>query len=457
MLSDLFKKEIKETVNEICKVTPPKIKKDEDFIYKQVCNLIENKKNIFITGGGGVGKSYMLNKLRRRFDITVTSTTGVSALNVKGQTVHSWSGIGIANKDITTIVKKIKDNKRKLKQIQSTRILAIDEISMLDDYTLDYLNTVLKEVMGSYKPFGGLQVILIGDFFQLPPVKINEFKTTKPIDFCFNSKTWKELRLETIYLKKVYRQTDKKLIETLNNIREGNIEDTSIFDKCSSKPIETAIRLYATNDEVDTYNMYKYNQIDEKEYIYEAEDLVSSFVKGSYRWVSPYSKDTPEQDKLIFSSFSQNCKAPGTLTLKIGARVMLLQNIDVERGLVNGSCGTVIDLDNFLIEVKFDNGIRHIFEKNTFELEYNGFPKTKRTQYPLMLAWAVSIHKSQGCTFDNVFIDFKRIFTFGQAYVALSRVKTLDGLYLQNFDATKIKANPRVIEFYKRLEDGEKS
>lgn len=421
------------------------VKKETD--KQKVLRLLKEKRNIFITGGGGVGKSYLLKELCELRDITVTSTTGISALNVGGQTVHSWSGIGTASKSINEIVASIKKNKTRLYNIESTDILAIDEISMLDDFTLDYLNQVLKNVLQSNKPFGGLQVILIGDFFQLPPVQLGNNR-----DFCFNSKTWQELNLEIINLKKVYRQDDEQLITALNNIREGDISSCQIFaSRNFVEPSEDCVRLYATNEEVNNYNKLRFDAIKKPAKKFYSQDIIKCWIDGKKKDLKPNDPKVPDWDKAIYNTFNNSCKAPSCLELKQGCRVMLLQNIDVEGGLVNGSCGNVLKLTDFDVTVKFDNGRTFSVEKADFEYCQYGFVKVKRTQFPLALSYAVSIHKSQGMTFDKVFIDFSRIFTFGQAYVALSRVKSLLGLFIKNFNPLKIKANPSVINFYKNL------
>ena len=193
-----------------------------------ITNLINNHRNIFITGGAGTGKSYLLQQIKKQYpSLILTSTTGVSAININGQTIHSWSGIGIANQTINTTVNKIKNNKVTYKQIVMCEMLAIDEISMLDSETMKYIDTVLRKVREKNLPFGGIQTILIGDFFQLPPVK----KNLKDSDFCFNSQTWKELNLAPVVLKEVKRQTDKEFINMLNNLREGktNLDDLKII------------------------------------------------------------------------------------------------------------------------------------------------------------------------------------------------------------------------------------
>lgn len=434
-------------IRELFKTVDTKKSDLKDNILDKAIKLIEDGENIFITGGGGVGKSYLLKRLCEVFNITVTSTTGISALNVGGQTIHSWSGIGLANKSFAETLEKIQSNKYKKTQIHSTEILAIDEISMLDDYTFDFINSIIKEVNGNSKPFGGIQIILVGDFFQLPPVELGKNK-----DFCFKSKTWKELNLTTLNLTKVWRQDDLKLVKSLNDIREGINNNTEIFESRNFvTPPKDCVRLYSTNQEVNSYNKACFDAIPEKIYTYNSSNELFTRIGGVKKSVDPRISNLPEWDRLIYDNFNSNCKAPEKLELKKTCRVMLLQNINVEKGLVNGSCGEVIDLSPYMIKVKFDNGIIKEIERSDFEYYQNNKLKVRRNQFPLMLAYACSIHKSQGMTFDKVFVDFKRIFTFGQAYVALSRVRSLNGLFLSNFSPFKIQANPEVIQFYQDL------
>ena len=406
--------------------------------------------NVFITGGGGVGKSYLLNKLKEAHpELVLTSTTGISAININGQTIHSWAGIGIADKPIAATIKIIERNKKQLDNIQKTKLLAIDEISMLDNITLDYINTVLKVLRSDKRPFGGIRVILIGDFFQLPPVKIQE----KDYDFCFNSNTWKELDLKTIYLKKVHRQTDKNFVDCLNRAREGNIVQSDI-DLLNQRSVgyhdipENIIHLYSLNSFADKENEDKFRILPGPIYTFKAKDKVKVYNGKQTSWYEPESPKLSKLDKLKYKQFDSSCKCPKVLNLKKDARVMLLQNINFNKGLVNGLCGYVTKLRQDLVEVLFDNGETYKVKEADFTLNQYGKPKITRTQFPLCLAYATSIHKSQGCTFDKMFVDFKGIFAHGQAYVALSRVKTLDGLFMRHFNPNVIQANPVVKEFY---------
>ena len=339
------------------------------------------------------------------------------------------------------------------------KMLAIDEISMLDNRTFEYISEVLKRIRKWDKPFGGIQVIIFGDFFQLPPVKILEDGK----DFCFKSKTWTDLELIPIVLTEVKRQTEKDLSDTLNNIRLGNTNPHNIelFYKCNVKPDyivpKDVLQIFGTNIEADTYNNKCYNEIPNKAYDFESKDELFIYKEKSKDLISVINlKDTPEQtlnkyDLIALKRFNDDCKAPKTLSLKIGCRVMLLKNINVKKGLANGSCGTVIELTNDYIKISFDNGITTNIEPTEFEYIKEGLTKIRRTQYPLRLAYGITIHKSQGMTFDKLIVNFNRIFDYGQAYVALSRTRTAEGLIIKDFNPQKIIANKDVIEFYKEI------
>lgn len=437
----------------------------EDKVFEHIVALIEDGNNIFITGGAGVGKSYTLNKLKDKYGkkLHITSTTGISAINVNGQTLHSWVGIGLADKPIVDIVNKIRRKATLYKTLLCCEMLAIDEISMLDNYTFDYVNEVLKAVRENDKPFGGIQVLIFGDFFQLPPVRMKEDGK----DFCFNSQAWKELNLKTVLLKEVKRQSEKELSEALNNVRidKTSAEDLKVFYKRDVEPDYVApkdiLQIFGTNADADAYNDKCFNEIPERPYTYEAKDelyIYNDIGEASVTVIDTKDikdKTVSKYDLMALKKFNEDCKAPEKLELKEGCRVMLLKNIDVKKGLANGSCGTIKQLTSGSIDILFDNGVRANLLPAEFEYIKEGRTKIKRTQYPLRLAYGITIHKSQGMTFDKLVVNFNRIFDYGQAYVALSRTKTLEGLIIRGFDHNKIVANKEVVEFYKKLETEE--
>lgn len=428
---------------------------------KRIISLIEDKNNIFVTGGAGTGKSYILNQLRLHYrnKLHVTSTTGISALNISGQTIHSWAGIGIADKPVDVVVATIRKNPILLKQLLLAELLAIDEISMLDNDTFDYLNDVLKAVRKDKRPFGGIQLLLFGDFFQLPPVGLDE---ETGIDFCFNSHSWKELNLKTILLEEVKRQSDKEFINALNNVREDktDVDDMKVFFQCDYdfdyEPPRDILQIFSTNNRADAYNAQCFAEIESEPFEYVSKDELLIYNRDqeavSINLDSPEADKLSEYDRNCVKRFNEDCKATHVLELKVGCRVMLVKNQNIKAGLVNGSCGTVSNLTKNSITVLFDNGVEVNVSPENFEYIKENRPKVRRRQFPLRLAYGITIHKSQGMTFDKLVVNFNRIFAYGQAYVALSRTRSKEGLIIKGFDPNKIKANPKVIEFYKNLD-----
>ena len=426
---------------------------------KELIDILEDR-NVFITGGGGVGKSYLIKQLSEELPLVITASTGIAAVNIGGQTLHSWAGIGIGDKPIEQIVGFLNSpkGKTKLKEINKADFLVIDEISMLNSYILDYVNEVLKQVRGINEPFGGIRVIMVGDMLQLPPVKIGEMVeingANRLIDFCFNSQAWKELNPYVINLTKVYRQQDKDFIETLNKIRQGecDLKSEKLLQKRnfseSTEIDENIVKLYSVNEKADAENDRRFKALKGKAYKFYATDLIRSYIDGKSQMVGPTNSKLPSWDKAKYEAFDRDCRVPKVLELKKGARVILLSNTDFDSGLVNGSCGNVSEINDHSVKVKFDNGEECWIQEDTLEIKEGKNVKISRTQLPLRLAYGLTIHKAQGLTLDKVFIDFDRVFADGQAYVALSRAKTLEGLYLKHFNASKIFANDEVKNFY---------
>ena len=409
----------------------PDITKESESVQK-VLKLIGEHHNIFITGHAGTGKSYILSRLKALLpDIVVTSTTGIAAVNVNGQTLHSWAGIGICNKSVEDKVKDIYANTSLRNRILNCTILAVDEISMLDARVLEYTDSVLKEIRHSQKPFGGIQVIFIGDFYQLPPVE-NQ-KNVK--GYCFESPLWNEFNFKTVLLTDNYRQHEKELIQALSDIRINAMtpEDEHLLRtrECDcSDDLTDILHIFGTNKEANYYNNMNFNKIDAPEYLFEATDEF----KGNF---------SIDIDKV--------CRVDKQIKLKVGARVMLMTNLDFEKCLINGSCGNVIGINRDCILVKFDNGVLEEIKKHEFEFYRNDVLIATRKQFPLRLAYGITIHKSQGMSLDKLVVDGHNIFAEGQVYVALSRIRTLNGLYLVNFEPEKIKVNEKVAEFYRKL------
>ncbi|RLV90878.1 ATP-dependent DNA helicase PIF1 [Spathaspora sp. JA1] len=473
-----------------------------------VQSVVYQKQNVFYTGSAGTGKSVVLRELVRKLkeiyrdNVGITASTGMAACNIQGQTLHKYLGIGLGAGSPFEISKRIKKHQPNLRKWQTVKVLIIDEISMIDGVLFDKLEEVARLVRGNSKPFGGIQIVCTGDFFQLPPVS----KDGKA-SFCFQAKSWNNVIKKTILLRKVFRQKgDNELIDMLNALRFGKLQPETIqkFMRLSRRVsyqdgIEPT-ELFPTRNEVKRANFARLNQLNSKAYVFVADDNVVN----------------PELKKQL-----DNLMCEQTLTLKEGAQVMNLKNMDDQ--LVNGSIGTVIffsttrlhlkvlehygplesfteemlqemkllstriggsasltpeetsfienmpaerkpifqllchaagqeSADSILPVVNFKiNGLDHIVlvEREEFKIELNtrktlssqaqGTPEALiRTQLPLLLSWAISIHKAQGQTIDRLRIDLGKSFEKGQVYVALSRATTKDHLEIRNFHPSKV-------------------
>lgn len=403
-------------------------------------------KNVFLTGPAGTGKSYCLEALFRYLVakgifVGKSALTGVAALNIGGVTLHSWAGLGIADEDTDSIVKKALSNKRARERVQNTPILFVDEVSMASADLLNKLDAVLRNIRCSMEPFGGIQMVFSGDFLQLPPV----FRGVgEQLEFGFASKAWKEAKVRTVHLTKLVRQDENTpFAQMLQDMRFGDVTNLPLIESRVNAqlnlPIEP-IRVLCRNLDIDAYNAAKYGAIQSQEHVYVC-------------------KDQGHQNYAKF--FDKNCPAPPILRLKVGTQVMLLVNVDVKAGLVNGSMGVVDGFSPLGPIVKFTNGVRSIIDPNKWEakeqeLDVTGKMRYKvaatRQQVPLKLAWAASVHRVQGKTLDHAIVDLSNAFEYGMCYVALSRVKTLEGLSVVGFNPRKVKAHPDCVAFYEALE-----
>ena len=405
--------------------------------------------NIFITGPGGSGKSALIRLINedayKKFkDIHVTALTGCAAvlLNCKAKTLHSWAGIGLGNGTIEQLVTKIKKNKFAKALWKSTDILVVDEVSMLSLKLFNVLNAIGKAVRNNPKPFGGIQLIFSGDFFQLPPVGDKDEPDTQR--FCFESDDWNAVFQPhcQIQLVKIFRQTDETYSTILNQIREGKIRRKSndlilqyVGRPFAANLVAEPTKLFPTRAKVENINNTKMSalQSDEKEFkVKYLKDLEMTRAERAMR--CDYT-DKDIQMELEFLANNLICEKE--MKLKVGAQVMSIINIQSDRGLdvCNGSQGIITGFDavSGCPQVKFNNGIEMIMTRNIWQSDK--IPGIGISQVPLILAWALTIHKSQGATLDAAEIDVgSGIFECGQTYVALSRVKSLDGLYLTSFE-----------------------
>jgi ATP-dependent DNA helicase PIF1 len=423
--------------------------------------------NIFITGPGGAGKSALIKMIHQhaysRFkDIHVTALTGCAAvlLNCKAKTLHSWAGIGLGNGTIEQLVNKIKKNKFAKALWRGTDILVVDEVSMLSLKLFNTLNEIGKAIRGNFKPFGGIQMIFSGDFFQLPPVGDKDELDTQR--FCFESDDWNSVfhRDCQIQLVKIFRQTDEIYSTILNQIREGKIKRKSndLLLQYVGRPfaenlVAEPTKLYPTKNKVEQINVMRMSVLQG-----EAKEFKIKYLKDLEMTKNDRAKriEFTEKDIQVELDFlAGNLMCEKEMKLKIGSQVMCIVNIKSEQGdvlICNGSQGIIKEFCEMtgLPKVKYNNGIEMLMGRHSWESEK--IPGIGVAQVPLILAWALTIHKSQGATMDAAEIDVgSGIFECGQTYVALSRVKSLDGLYLTSFDAKRIRINKKVKEFYESL------
>lgn len=400
---------------------------------KEIINLLKNGENVMMLGQAGTGKSQLIielnNGILNNKVIYTTSTTGISALNINAITLHSFLGIGIGSGTKESLLKKIKVRPDIRKRLSINNILLIiDEISMLSSDLLDKLDFILKNIRNNNKPFGGIQLLLSGDLLQLEA--INQELIYKSNNIIF-------FKIVTLSIN--YRQKNDKIFQTiLDNLRENkltknNLEILQSINNTSHSD-DNNIKIFCTNIEINRENNKHLYSIKEKEYVFNA----------SFTGKEAYKKEFCKQ----FTSKSIN-----SLYLKKNIRVMLTKNLDVSCGLVNGSLGTITYFTPFtnLPVVKFDNGVEIQISPQQWELEINGECLSVATQIPLIIAYAISVHKCQGITLDNATIDLSNAFCNHQVYVALSRVRTLKGLKLINFNIKKIKTNKETLEFYSKI------
>ncbi len=402
-----------------------------------IIDAIRAKQNVCVTGAAGTGKSFILGMIKDHFPfVHMTASTGVASVNISGVTIHSWAGIGKGSLPVEEIARFINSGPgtKIRRQIKKAKLLAIDEISMISSSVFNLINQVFKEIRQNDDPFGGIQMVVLGDFFQLPPVSRDE-----KIEFCFNSEAWEEGNFRVFELTEVFRQTDFRFIQLLNNIRHAalNEQDIELLNDRQCQPHKdlNPTLLVTHNYQADKINFEMLNNFkDQAEHRFKMQEV------GNPNGVA---------------SLKKHCLAPEDLLLKRGVQVMMLKNTFQKQGIINGSIGIIIDFaKNCSPIVKFKNGEICTIVPEEWSIEtFNEAAQEVQIiasikQVPLILAWAITIHKSQGMTLDHVLCDLSQVFAEGQAYVALSRVRSLDGLYIKGFKPALLKVNPKVRAFY---------
>ncbi|MBU4482222.1 AAA family ATPase, partial [Candidatus Parcubacteria bacterium] len=404
----------------------------------QALDILKMGKNVFLTGSAGSGKTFVLNKYidylkKHKVGVGVTAATGIAATHLGGTTIHSWSGIGIKDKlsdhDIKSLLKKAYLKKHFL----NSDVLIIDEISMLHARQLDLINNLCQAFRKSIQPFGGLQVILSGDFFQLPPIA----RDNQPVCWVTQSEIWQNMNLNVCYLTEQYRQEDSDFLNILNEIRNGKVGDysrqllLSRINKTLNFKLEPT-KLYTHNIDVDAINGQELNKIKGEAFSYKMQ-----------------SHGRP----VLCEVLKKSCLSPEKLIIKIGAKVMFIKN-NFEQGIVNGTIGKIIGIDKETSNcpiVETSDGREIIAHPSEWTIEEDNRTIAQIRQIPLRLAWAITVHKSQGLSLDLAEMDLSKSFTAGMGYVALSRVRSLSGLALKGFNELALEVDENVLNFDKEF------
>ncbi|MCJ8326776.1 MAG: AAA family ATPase [Campylobacterales bacterium] len=401
--------------------------------------ILKSGHNVFLTGSAGTGKTHILNEFiiylkSRKILPTIVAPTGIAASHLNGQTIHSFFSLGIRDTIDEAFISNLLDKKYLQTRFKKLKILIIDEISMVSPNVFSAIDQILRAFKQSDEPFAGIQVVLSGDFFQLPPIS----KNADGKRFAWQSPSWKELDLQTCYLEKKFRQDDNQLIFVLDEIRSGTVSQRShdILNSRYQKDLDidfTPTKLYTHNMDVDRINN---------------DELINLNTQSrTFKYTSQGAKTNIE--KLFKSALVQE-----ELTLKKDAVVMFIKN-NPEKYYINGTTGVVIDFSKDEMKlpiVKLSSGhiIKVEFEDWSVEND-KGKVQAKISQIPLKLAWAITIHKSQGMTLDAAQIDLSKTFEVGQGYVALSRIKSIEGLKLMGFNDTALSVDPLILSIDSRI------
>ncbi len=409
---------------------------------KDALDILKMGRNVFLTGPAGSGKTYVLNEYisylkRAGVEVAITASTGIASTHINGMTIHAWSGLGIKNSLTDYDLENMMEKQYLYKRFEKAKVLVIDEISMLSGNQLTMVEWICRTFKHNDKPFGGLQVILCGDFFQLPPITKSSFGESTGNDFAYDSEVWKTARFNICYLSEQHRQKDGDYLTVLNQIRANKVTPETIsLLRSRENAVQDAdipiTRLYTHNIDVDTIN-------------HEHLETLTAVTRE-------FGMTSKGKDFLI-EGLKRSCLAPERLRLKEGARVMFVKN-NYEVGFVNGTLGVITGFNTFGEPV-----VRTVAGKlisvvpMSWSIEEEGKIKAEITQLPLRLAWAITVHKSQGMSLDAMEVDLSKSFVKGMGYVALSRVRTLSGMKLLGFNTLSLEVDPGVLEFDEELKE----
>lgn len=396
-------------------------------------DILRSGSNVFLTGEPGAGKTHTINEYVRwlkshAIEPAITASTGIAATHIGGMTIHSWTGMGIQDHLSTHDIHTIANRENIKKRISKARVLIIDEVSMLSPHVLYQADCICKTVKENAQPFGGMQVIFVGDFFQLPPISSDTHKQTAR--FAYDSIAWEQAHPVICYLDEQHRQDDAAFLRILSAIRAQSFDHShlAMINARHTQPYdapENIPQIYTHNMDVDRYNEQKLAQLHEQTYTF------TMSTNGS---------------KKIVETLMRGCLSPEKLRLKKNATVMFTKN-DLKGAYVNGTLGTVMHFDEHtkLPIIKTRGGAMIAVEPADWTIEEDGRVRARISQLPLRLAWAITVHKSQGMSMDSAVMDLSRVFEYGQGYVALSRVRRLSGLYLLGCNTQAFQIHPDVL------------
>ncbi len=386
--------------------------------------------NAFLTGAAGSGKTHVLNEYvdwlkNQGVEVGITASTGIAATHIGGMTIHAWSGLGVRDKLSAYDLEDLESKSYLWKRLDRTKVLVIDEVSMLHHYRLDLIEQILRSFKRNNEPFGGIQIILCGDFFQLPPVaRVGE----KSSQFAYKAQSWQNLNLKICYLEEQHRQNDIDYLAILNAIRANDMNEKlgEILRLRLNKKINLIgpTKLYSHNIDVDKEN--------ERELAKLPSEAIEYYMNDKGR-------------EKVVATLKKGCLAPEVLRLKKGARVMFVKN-NYEAGFANGTLGVVSNCDLLGITVRTVRGKLIKVAPTSWRIEEEGKIKAEITQYPLRLAWAITVHKSQGLSLDAAEVDLSQSFELGMGYVALSRIRSLEGLSLKGLNKLAFQVDPGVLQ-----------
>jgi hypothetical protein len=403
---------------------------------QRALDILKTGANVFLTGEPGAGKTYVINQYiawleAAGLSVAVTASTGIAATHIGGMTIHAWSGIGIRDQLTAYDLDFIASNEKIVKRVGRAHVLVIDEISMLDGAVLDLVDQILRTIRQKSEAFGGMQVVFVGDFFQLPPVT----KRGDMMRYAFESRAWQSAHPLISYITEQYRQEDELFLGLLNSIRRNEIEDDhyTLLQEQTSISYEQIepTKLYTHNADVDAVNAAKLAEL--------ASPPRTFRMTGSGR-------------KTLVEGLMKNCLSPEVLTLKENAMVMCTKN-NFEAGYVNGTLGRIIRFEEGYPVIETTDGVTITIKPTTWEVIEDKKILASIEQLPLRLAWAITVHKSQGMSLDVAEIDLSKAFVYGQGYVALSRVRSLQGLKVLGMHPNALQVDPKITEQDKRFHE----